>query len=222
MLLEELIQQHRIDLCVADRFGLALFIASYQIGIDLRYFLSDQAKGAPLGCVILFVVTKTYRLERRRLLRSFCPSAGCHALKLARRSVEIATAKSAAVGYRNIVGIDADDGLDIGVDLSDKTTVVDVRATSADGNNVIGRANAAPGKHTQGDVSEAGSVVNERLITVGCIVAAGRVEKKGFKAVGRVEVTSDVVKERVITVGRIVRTGGVAKKCHGCIRWPCC
>src|SRR5206468_6415521 len=45
MCLEELVKQHRIDLFVADRFGLALFIASYQIGIHLCYLLSDQAEG---------------------------------------------------------------------------------------------------------------------------------------------------------------------------------
>ena len=35
MLFEELVEQHRVDLLVADRFGLPLGIASHQIGYTL-------------------------------------------------------------------------------------------------------------------------------------------------------------------------------------------
>jgi len=42
---QELIEQHRIDLFVADCFGLSLSVPSHQSGTHLRHLLGDQAKG---------------------------------------------------------------------------------------------------------------------------------------------------------------------------------
>ena len=44
MLFQELIQQHRVDSLVADGIGLAVAIASHQVGIYFRHLLRDQAK----------------------------------------------------------------------------------------------------------------------------------------------------------------------------------
>ena len=50
--------------------------------------------------------------------------------KPARGSVEIATAKFAIAGYRNVIGIVPDNWLYIGVDVGDIATVIDVLATA--------------------------------------------------------------------------------------------
>jgi hypothetical protein len=42
---EELIEQHRVDLLIANGFGFAFRIAAQEIGIHFGYFLRDQTKG---------------------------------------------------------------------------------------------------------------------------------------------------------------------------------
>lgn len=60
-------------------------------------------------------------------------------LKPPRRAVEIRSAKSAVAGYGYIVGIGPNDGLNVGIDVSDIATVVDIlSADAANTDNVAG------------------------------------------------------------------------------------
>src|SRR6266480_6681493 len=56
MLLEKLVEQHRVHHFVVHAFGLPLGIACYESGIHLGYFLSNQAKGRRLGRIELLLI----------------------------------------------------------------------------------------------------------------------------------------------------------------------
>src|SRR5438552_17527021 len=64
MRLEELIEQHRVYRLVAHGVGLAVGIASHQIGVHLFHLLSDEAKLRDALRVELFLVAEGYRFER--------------------------------------------------------------------------------------------------------------------------------------------------------------
>jgi hypothetical protein len=51
MFFEEFVEQHRVHLLIANRFGLAVRIASHQIGIHFSYLLGDQAKSNGLRSI---------------------------------------------------------------------------------------------------------------------------------------------------------------------------
>src|SRR5437867_9158199 len=55
MLFEEFVEQHRVDLVVADGVGFSVFVHPYQGGIHLCYFFSNQAKLGRVGRVVLVV-----------------------------------------------------------------------------------------------------------------------------------------------------------------------
>ena len=191
VLLEKLIEQHRIDLFVADRFGLALGIASHQIGIHLRHFLGDQAKGKRLRVIIFFVVAEADRLERierfagivHRLDLVFVPARGY-----------VTAAKSAAAGYGDRIRIGPNNGLRIGVDVADKAAVAHVRAERPDRDNVIGCGNASTRIETQGAVTVTGAV-RERIIADSHVAATGGVTNESLKTNRRVAATIGVVHE---------------------------
>src|SRR5437667_872383 len=64
MLLEELVEQHRVHRFVAHGINLAIGIARDQIGIYLFYFLGYQPKLRDTSRVKLFLVAKRDRFER--------------------------------------------------------------------------------------------------------------------------------------------------------------
>ena len=55
MFSEEFVEQHRVDLLLARGLGLAVGIASYQIGGCFSHFLGDQAEGKCLSRIISLV-----------------------------------------------------------------------------------------------------------------------------------------------------------------------
>ena len=65
---------------------------------------------------------------------------------------------------------------------------------------------------TDGDVLVAGSVLKERLITIGRVVVAGVVYER-LRSDGRVVDAGCIGLERLITVGRIGGAGRKAKQC---------
>ena len=101
------------------------------------HFLRDQSKGNRLRSIILLVVAKADRLK------SIDRFARCvHWLNVmfvsARR--DVGSAKSAVAVYRDQVWVGSNLRLNIGIDLADITAVAHVLSTTADGNNIVGRA----------------------------------------------------------------------------------
>jgi hypothetical protein len=71
MLFEEFVKQHRVDLLVANGFGMAFPIASDQIGIYFGYFLGDETKGNGLGRIVILVLTETHKPKRVKHFAGF-------------------------------------------------------------------------------------------------------------------------------------------------------
>ncbi len=209
MLLEELVEQHRVDLLVAHRFRLAHGIAPHQIRIYLGHFLSDQSKGDRLRRIILFVVTEADWFERVDRFAGFV-----HRLDIvfipARRYV--GAAESAAAVYGNVIGVGSHNRLHVRVDLADVASVAHVRSIDTDTNNVISRGDADAGCKTHGNIAAAGGVVFEREHTVGRVAGASRALEKRIDTVGSVAVADGVVKKCKLSIGRVVGAAGVAQK----------
>jgi aldehyde:ferredoxin oxidoreductase len=87
--------------------------------------------------------------------------------------------------------------------VADVATVVHIRATGADTDNVSGRGDVAASGKAQGGVRATGSILTERTITDCCVALAGRVGKERVKTDGRVVVTGCVVLEQERTAGRV-------------------
>jgi hypothetical protein len=51
MFCEKLVEQHRVDVLVADAVGFSFFVHQYQGRIDLCYFFSNRAKLGRVGRV---------------------------------------------------------------------------------------------------------------------------------------------------------------------------
>ena len=208
MLFEEFIQQHRVYLLVADRFRLALGIASHEIGIHLGHFLSNQAKGKRLRGVILLVVAEAHWFERIERFTGFL-----HRLDVAfipaRR--DVTPAKSSAHGYGNRVRIRPNNGLHVGVDVADKAMVTHVRAfhVRADTDDVTCCGNVAAGSLAQGYVVVAAGVEIERNAPKGRVFVAGGVATERSIADSRVAEAFCVAIERTLTDGRVEGAGGV-------------
>ena len=163
MLFKELVKQHGVDLVVADRFGLPLGIASDQISSYLGYLFSDQAKRSRLGRTIFFVVAEALRLEGKEHVAGFVHRLDVVFIPAGR---DVPAAKSSGAGYGNRIRIRPNNGPHVGVDASDKATVIDVGARRADTDDVVGCGNAAAGSMAQGDVA-ATSAAKERPKAVG-------------------------------------------------------
>ena len=91
-------------------------------------------------------------------------------------------------------GLVPNNGLHIGVDVSDKATVIHVRAcdVEANTNDIIGREYTGAGIPSHGDIVAARGVGAERTNTVGCVAAADRVVLERPAAGGCVEPSGDV------------------------------
>ena len=66
-------------------------------------------------------------------------------------------------------------------DVADVATVVHIRATGADTDNVSGRGDVAASGKAQGGVRATGSILTERTITDCCVALAGGVAKERSK-----------------------------------------
>jgi hypothetical protein len=123
MLLEELIEQHRVDLLISNRLRLTLVIAPHQIGIYFGHFLRDQTKGNRLRLVILLVVAKADRLK---LIDRFAGCVQWLNVMLVSAGRDVCSAESAIAVNRDQVWVSPDLRLNVGIDLTDEATVADI------------------------------------------------------------------------------------------------
>ena len=194
MLFQKLVEQHRVNLLVADGFGLTLRVASHQIGIHLGHILDDQAKGKRLRNIVLFVIAKTDRAESverfagsvHRLDVVFIPSRGY-----------VTSAKPSGAGYGDRIRIGPNNGLNVEVDAADKATVVHVRARRPNTGDVARRSNTA-----DGGVAIAGVVGLQRLSADGRVLGGSRVQERAGTD-SRVEVAGRMVSQRNKTNGSV-------------------
>ena len=71
MLFQKLVEQHRVHRFVAHCFWLTFGISRHQIGIDVRYFLGNQAELQSARSIDFFLVPEADRLERENSLTGF-------------------------------------------------------------------------------------------------------------------------------------------------------
>ena len=107
---------------------------------------------------------------------------------------DIATAKSAAAVYSNVIGVGPNNGLHVGVDVADKATVVQVPTgdVGTDADNISSRGDVGAGTLAQGRVRAARAVVQQRTITNCHVQCPGGVVQQRLKAVGRVAAAGGV------------------------------
>jgi hypothetical protein len=97
-------------------------------------------------------------------------------LKPSRRSVEIGSAKPAIARYCNVVGIDPDNGLNIGIDIGDVAAVVDVfTGNAANTDDIAGGCNVEAGIFAHARIATAGAAVIEDVVADSRIAIAGGV-----------------------------------------------
>ncbi len=207
---EKFVEQHRVDLLIADRFGLAVCIASHQIGIHLGHFLSDQSKGERLRRVVLLVIAEADRLERVEHFTGFLHRLNIVFIPAGRY---VTAPKPAAAGYRDRIGVGPNNRLHIGVDVADKAAVAHVRPSSADTNNVTGRGDTVSSVSAQRRVEVAASAISERIVTDSRVAITGDIVPERKITSGRVVDALCVVNERVSAVGRVVEANRVVKEC---------
>ena len=221
---KEFIEQHRVDLLVANGFGQPFGITTYQVRIHFGHFLRDQAKGNRLRSIVLLVIAKADRLK---LIDGF---AGClHRLNImfvsARR--DVCSAKSAVAVYRNEIWIGANLRLNVGINLADIAAVARVLSTNADSNNVVGRAHATACSsayscvETSAGVSReckdsdcrivvAGSVGQKCAVTICRVILAVGIIIESVNAGCCVDITGCVASERVHARGGVTEAGSIA------------
>ena len=171
VLFEKLIEQHRVDLLVANRLGLSLRVAPHQIGVHFGYLLSDEAKGKRLRGIILPVVAEADRLQRVECFAGFV-----HRLDVvfipARRY--IGPPKSAVAIHSNIVGVYSHNRLHRVRDVANASGVIlasNAMYAPADADIAVAREEVAS-CDTNGRVTASGRVV-ERVNTDGRVEVAG-------------------------------------------------
>src|SRR5262245_17320606 len=87
----------------------------------------------------------------------------------------ISPTESAVAVYRDRIRIGSNLRLNVGIDVADKTAVVHVLTKCTDGNNAICGTNGGPGGRAQGNIREASAVVTQRATTDGDVAEAGGV-----------------------------------------------
>ena len=68
MLLEELVEQHRVDRVVSHTVDLPVLIPDCEARIDFGHLLGDEAIFKTLALIDLLLVSEGYRLERKQRL----------------------------------------------------------------------------------------------------------------------------------------------------------
>ena len=138
MFFKKFIEQHRVDLLIANGFGLPFWIAAYQIGIHFGYFFCDETKGYGLGGVVLLMIPEAHWSERVDRFTSVVHRTD---VMFVSARGDVRPAESAAAIYGNLIGVGSNNGLHSGVDVADIATVAHIRTTGSDSNNVISRDN---------------------------------------------------------------------------------
>jgi hypothetical protein len=224
VLFEKFIEQHRVDLLIANGFGLAFRGAAYQIGIHFRYFFCDETKGYGLGGVVLRMIPEAHWSERVDRFTS-----GVHRTDVVFVSTrrDIRPTKSTVAVCGNEIWVRSDLRLNIGINLADIAAVAHVLTTDADGNHVVGGSHATADSSTQGCVESSTGIDREGKDAAGCVAGASSVGKKRpvticrvvlavgiiterFKAGCCVDITGRVAKERFYADGGVTEAGSIA------------
>src|SRR5262245_36171359 len=207
MLFEELIEQHRVHLVVADAVGFSLLIMHHQIRIYLFDFFGDQSELRGTVRINVLLVAERHRPESKELFAGFFrgpdfflePFRGTDRAKL-------------------VIWVNQDrdcaDGT-LPVDVADKAAVVFVRAMDrcADTDHVVGGGDIVPSYPPNGNIAVAGRIITERCtsnshvedakcvtgerpVTNGRVVSAARIVAERCKAYSGVAVPDGVVQHR--------------------------
>jgi len=166
------------------------------------------------------------KADRLKLIDRF---AGCvHGLNVmfvsARR--DVGAAESAVAVYGDQVWIGAHLRLNIGINVPDIAAIAHVLTTNADGNNIIGRADATTGPSVQGSVegstgvgreckesdcriAVAGSVAKKRPVTVRCVVLAIGIITESLNPGCCIDITGCVANERVHARDGVTEAGSI-------------
>ena len=194
VLLEELIEQHRVHRVVTHGVDLAVLIPHHQVRIDLRYFLGDKPILRRV-CLVALVVER-HRVEAKDSFAGFL-----HGFDLLFEPARGANRAQLIGG----VDQDWDSRIHRGckTNVADKAAVAHVRTGVPDSNNVIGCSDPITGTKAQGDI-ELAVAVSERTLTNGCTLVPGGVVFERILTNGRVSDARGVEKERSITDGGVV------------------
>src|SRR4029079_10973389 len=182
----------------------AFFVAHYQITIHFLHILSHKAQLRGACWIDLRLVAEANRLQRKERFTGsihwfdflFKPLGRHDRAKFAICIDEDASAS----------------GRSCPENLGDIAAVADIRATSADTNNAVGRRAIVAGLQAERDIAAAGGVASERTVAIGRVLDAGGVAQESLVTVGRVLDAGGVEPKRTVTVGRIVVAGGVSKE----------
>jgi len=203
VLFEKLVQQHRVYRFVAHGLGLTFGISRHQIGIDVGYFLGNQAELQSARSIDFFLVTEADRLECQNGFTGF----------IHRFDVLFDAPSRSECAYL-VVGIDINCSTrrDGRVNVSDTGRVAlpsntQNRPTDTDIATAGGEITADI--EAQCGVVRAG-VVQERTRAVGRVIDAGSIAKKRSFAGSRVVIAGCVEEKRGHTDGRVKAAGGVA------------
>src|SRR6266516_2476252 len=202
MLLEELVEQHRVHLIVADGFRFAISIGGYKVWIDIGNFLGDQSKRERTRAIDFFLVAEGNRFKRKKRFA-----------RLAHRLNLLLVAARGHKGSQFAVYIDVHCSVtrDRSVNVADPSGVVGASNTLdalADAHIAIARGEIKSGANAQGGIVAAGIAI-EGVKTTGGVAAAGGVALEGGNTVGRIGVTGGVSTERTTAVGRVGATDSV-------------
>src|SRR5262245_757752 len=231
MLFEELIEQHRVDLIVANAVGFPFFVHCYQRRIHLCYFFSNQTKLGDVGLVVLVVEGHRFKRENRFtglvhgvniLLEPLRGDASTNTELAGDRvnryvATERATTENAS-----------DKGLRLG-SLEANTDGIVIRATTVGANFdiVTTSHNIDTGAAAQRDVVRTGSVAecvsaNGSIVVASCVrferaktdagIIASICVVKGFKTICRAIVGAGVVNQGLPACRRIAVAACVGKQ----------
>src|SRR4029077_3119088 len=146
---EKFVEQHRVDLLIANGFGQSFWIATYQVWMHFGHFLRNQSKGNRLRSIILLVVAKADWLK---LIDRFAGCVhGANVMFVSPRR-DVGAAESPVAVYRDRVWVYSNLRLNIGVNLANKTAVAHVLTICANRNNVISGGDILTGGSTYSNI----------------------------------------------------------------------
>src|SRR5438552_2694837 len=216
MLLEELIEQHRVHRLVAHAVRLASLIACHQGRVHFLHLLGHQAKLRDTIRIKLFLIMEGDRLERENRFARLV-----HRLnRVLEKRRGYGRAKMTTGIYDNCYtcwnGCPTNPGDkcgSLGSLLADTNCLGFTSNASVAYLDIVtsgGQVKACI--LAQSHVERTGCIIMERILTVGGVVAAGCVAQERSSTGGRVGVAGCVAVERITTGGRIAAAGCVGKE----------
>ena len=222
MLLEKLVEQHRVHRLVTDRGDVALRVVGHQVGVHLRHLLGHEAELRDAQLVQLRLVMEGHRTQGQKSLTGsghvgyvrFEPERGEKHAQLA----SVVHVTSASTRPNRLTGNSGDkcatlavpDADCIGLAIDTKIVDVDiVRARDVEAGTSAQRRVVAPGSVeiecaiSNGNVAAADVVARERAMAGGRVAVAGGITIKRESADRRVAGAGSIVKERQRTVGSV-------------------